>query len=405
MTTHKSEPIGTTQSPTEEVVVGVVADPVATTLTVAKYLERELPGLLAEQLSDGHWRVEVHRERLPPSDGKRFEMMDLAAERMREHGWDLAVCVTDLILLADRRPVVADANHSRNVAVVSLPAFGAMSLRRRVSEVVTQLIRDMRGGTTPKDGSQAHRRSRVPALGGAFELTTPDQDGVDFRIFAKCGRLRLLVGMVRDNRPWRLVSGLRGALVGAFAFSAFYLLNTTLWELALTMAAWQLVAVVVASITVMITWLIVYHHLWERAKDLPPQERERAVLFNASTVLTLAIGVTCGYAGLFVLNLTAALIVFTPEVFSQYAGDEYGLGEYLLVTLFATAAAKIAGAIGSGFESEESVLEAAYSYRERARREARRRSRSAENNDSAVHDAAQNDDASRAEDSDAGPDH
>ena len=96
MTTHKSEPIGTTQSPTGEIVVGVVADPVATTLTVAKYLERELPGLLAEQLSEGHWRVEVHRERLPPSDEKRFEMMDLAAERKREHGWDLAVCVTDL---------------------------------------------------------------------------------------------------------------------------------------------------------------------------------------------------------------------------------------------------------------------------------------------------------------------
>lgn len=193
--------------------------------------------------------------------------------------------------------------------------------------------------------------------------------------------------------------------MGAFAFSAFYLLNATLWELALTMAPWQLVAVVVASMTVMITWLIVYHRLWERAKDLPPQERDRTVLFNASTVLTLAIGLTCGYAGLFVLNLTAALIIFTPEVFSQYAGDEYGLGEYLLVTLFATAAATIAGAIGSGFESEESVHEAAYSYRERARREARRRSRSAENNDSAVHDAAQNDDTSRAEDSDAGPDH
>ena len=53
MTTHKSEPIGTRQSPTGEVVVGVVADPVATALTVAKHLERELPGLLAEQLSDG----------------------------------------------------------------------------------------------------------------------------------------------------------------------------------------------------------------------------------------------------------------------------------------------------------------------------------------------------------------
>lgn len=162
MTPHKSEPIGTTQSPTGEVVVGVVADPVATALTVAKHLERELPGLLAEQLSDGHWRVEVHRERLPPSDEKQFEMMDLAAERKREHGWDLAVCVTDFPLMIDRRPVVADADHSRNVAVVSLPAFGAMRLRRRVSEVVTQLIGDMRGGD--------HSEGR---LSGASAVTGP----------------------------------------------------------------------------------------------------------------------------------------------------------------------------------------------------------------------------------------
>ena len=198
MTTHKSQPIGTTQSPTGEVVVGVVADPVATTLTVAKHLERATAWSTrraARLRVTGEW--EVHRERLPPSDEKRFEMMDLAAERKREHGWDLAVCVTDLPLMIDRRPVVADADHSRNVAVVSLPAFGAMSLRRRVSEVVTQLIGDMRGGTILKDGSPAHRRSRVPALGGAFERTTPDQDGVDVRIFANRGRLRLLVGMVR----------------------------------------------------------------------------------------------------------------------------------------------------------------------------------------------------------------
>ena len=98
-------------------------------------------------------------------------------------------------------------------------------------------------------------------------------------------------------------------------------------------------------------------------------------------MLTLAIGLACGYVGLYVLNLIAALIVFTPEVFSQYVGAEYGLGEYLLVALLATSAATVAGAIGSGFESEESVHEAAYSYRERARREAIRRSREAEEND------------------------
>lgn len=384
----------TQESPTQgpgTVVVGVVADPVASPVQVARQLEQELPGLLSEQLADRQWRVEVHRERLPPSDMQRFEMMDFAADYKRQRGWDFAVCITDLPLVTDRQPVVADASSSRNVAVVSLPAFGAMALRRRVLGVVAQLIEDLRGETTPEEGSEEHRRSRVAALGGAFRRTTPDQDGIDLRILATRGRLRLLVGMVRDNQPWRLVSGLRGALVGAFAFSAFYLINATLWELAITMAVWQLVAVVFASITVMLTWLIVYHHLWEWARNLPAREREQAVLFNASTVLTLAIGLACGYVGLYVLNLIAALIVFTPEVFSQYVGAEYGLGEYLLVALLATSAATVAGAIGSGFESEESVHEAAYSYRERARREANRRSREAEENDERLDETVRED--------------
>ena len=370
--------------PPEPVVVGLMTDPVGTPLEITQYLEQKLPGLLSEKLAGREWRIEVHHERLPPSDEQRFEMMDLASERKRQRGWDFAVCITDFPLVINRRPIVADACSKRNVAVVSLPAFGAMALRRRAVGVVAQLIVDLQGGTAPEEGSEEHRRSRVSALGGAFRRTTPDQDGIDVRIVANRGRLRLLIGMVRDNRPWRLVSGLRGALVGAFAFSAFYLLNTTLWELALTMAVWQLVAVVIASIAVMLTWLIVYHRLWERARDLPARQRERTALFNASTVITLAIGLTCGYLALTSLNLIAALIVFTPEVFSQYAGPEYGFGAYLLVTLLATAAATIAGAIGSGFESEESVHEAAYSYRERARREALRRSREAEENDATV---------------------
>lgn len=223
-------------------------------------------------------------------------------------------------------------------------------------------------------------------LGRAFRRTWPDQDGTDPRILATRGRLRLLIGMVRDNRPWRLVSGLRGDSSARSRSAHFYLINTTLWQLAITMSVWRRVAAVLASITVMLTWLVVYHHLWERTRNRPPQEREQSVLFNASTVLTLAIGLVCGYVALFVLNLIAAFIIFTSEVFGQYAGPEHGLGDYLTVVLLATAAATVAGAIGSGFESEESVREATYSYRERERREALCRSRAAETDEETLDD-------------------
>ncbi|MDQ3885776.1 MAG: hypothetical protein M3308_01855 [Actinomycetota bacterium] len=362
------------ESTADGVVVGVVADPVAAPAFIAQRIEHDLPGLLAEQMPGRAWRVEVVLEQLPPSDSCHSEMMEFATERMQQHGWDVAVCVTDLPLVSGKQPVVADASNSRQVAVVSLPAFGAMALHRRVRGVVIQLIADLRGEGAPGENTEEHRRRRLPALGRAFRRVTPDQEGIDLRILASRGRLRLLIGMVRDNQPWRLVFGLRGALVGAFAFSAFYLLNTTVWELALTMAPLQRLATVLGSLAVLVTWLIIYHHLWERTRNRPAQEREQAVLFNASTVLTLAIGLACGYVALYILNLTAAVILFTPEVFSQYTGPDPGAGDYATVVLLVTAAATIAGAIGSGFDSEDSVREAAYSYRERERREALRRS-------------------------------
>jgi len=148
------------------VVVGVLADPVAAPAQVAQQLEQDLPGLLCEQLTDREWRVEVHLERLPPSDIRHSEMMDLATERMRQRGWDLAVCVTDLPLISGRQPVVADASNSRNVVVVSLPAFGAMALRGRVRGVVAQLIADLRGEGTQDEDTEERRRRRVAALAG-----------------------------------------------------------------------------------------------------------------------------------------------------------------------------------------------------------------------------------------------
>jgi uncharacterized membrane protein len=358
------------------VVVGVIVDPVATPTEVAHQLAHDLPDQLSEQLADGDWRVDVRRDHLPPSDSRHTAMMDVASDHMREHGWDVAVCVTDLPLRDGKQPIVADVSNGRRVVVVSLPAFGAMALRRRVAGVVAQLIVDMRRrDTASDDDSEEHRRRRLPALAHQFRRVTPDQDGVDVRVLASRGSVRLLIGMVRDNRPWRLVYGLTGPLVGAFAFSAFYLISTTVWQLAVSMTALQLLAAVLGSVVVMVVWLIIYHSLWEKTTGTSEVEREQAVLFNASTVLTLAIGVGCMYVALYVVNLLAALIVLTPKVFGQYVGPDPGFGAYAIVILLVTAAATVAGAVGSGFESEESIREAAYSFRERERREALRETR------------------------------
>jgi hypothetical protein len=49
-----------------------------------------------------------------------------ARKTLLDKGWDVVVCLTDLPLHVKQRPVVAHANPVRNVAIVSVPALGAM---------------------------------------------------------------------------------------------------------------------------------------------------------------------------------------------------------------------------------------------------------------------------------------
>lgn len=45
----------------------------------------------------------------------------------------------------------------------------------------------------------------------------------------------------------------------------------------------------------MVVWLILDHGLWQRSSRDDPALREEVALFNASTVLTLIIGLSCAH--------------------------------------------------------------------------------------------------------------
>ena len=48
-----------------------------------------------------------------------------------DRGWHLTVCVTDLPLQTARRPVIAHVSTTHGVAVLSMPALGPVSVRKR----------------------------------------------------------------------------------------------------------------------------------------------------------------------------------------------------------------------------------------------------------------------------------
>ncbi len=183
------------------------------------------------------------------------------------------------------------------------------------------------------------------------------------------GRWRLLLGMVLANRPWRLVPGLKSALVAALATGAVATINSTVWLLAGSLSWWRLVVATFVSIALAVGWFVIDGKLWDRPDDDSPQARERSRLYNASTVLTLTAGVLICYLALYVVNLAWALFVLDPKVLGGYLRTSYGYGDVFVLAWFVASAATVGGGLGSGFDSDEAIRAAAYSKREEERRE------------------------------------
>ena len=175
--------------------------------------------------------------------------------------------------------------------------------------------------------------------------------------------------MVLANRPWRLVPGLKSALVAALATGAVATINSTVWLLAGSLSSWRLVVATFVSIALVVAWLVIDGKLWDRPDDDSPQARERSRLYNASTVVTLTAGVLICYLALYVLNLLWAWFMLDPKVMGGYLRTSFGYQDLFVLAWFVASAATVGGGLGSGFESDEAIRAAAYSKREEERRE------------------------------------
>ncbi|MEV5719078.1 hypothetical protein AB0L41_34765 [Amycolatopsis mediterranei] len=78
------------------------------------------------------------------------------------------------------------------------------------------------------------------------------------------------------------------------ATAAYGIITTSFWKLAEALPALRLAGITVLAIVVMSGWLMVHNRLWDSPSG--HDERQKALLYNASTALTLSIGVACMYA-------------------------------------------------------------------------------------------------------------
>lgn len=343
---------------TPVVQVGLVAAPGAPA-ELAGWLAGELRAELSAAHPEVRWAVRAVEDGLvqPPADDD--EIVAATRHRLLAEDWDLALALTDVPLEVDRRPVIGSASPVHAVALLSLPALGAVGLRRRALQAALGLVRSLLG---PAGDGDAEDRA---ALGRRLrELATDPADataGVAFTARVLTGNLRLLLGMVRANRPWRLAVRLSRALTAAIAAGVFALITADIWRLADNSGWPRLTVIAVGSIAAVVVTLVVGAELWERPRSR--RVRKQVLLFNVATTATVVIGVLTFYAVLFLLSLAGALLLVVAPLFAEGLGHPTHLSDYLELAWLTCSLATVGGALGAGLESDDAVREAAYTYR------------------------------------------
>jgi hypothetical protein len=348
------------------VVVGLLADP-GLPSEIAAQLAEELPTMLADQPRDGmRYTFTVVEETLRRRGDARGErLIDLAAERRAREGWDFVICLTDLPVHKDGRPLVAELSRDTGVGLLVVPALKVLNPVEQARDIAAGLILEW-SARDPLEEPLQRLEDRVRSL----HRVEPDDDDIDLQLATSAGHLQMLVGMVRVNRPWRLVLGLRGALAAALATAAFGLVNEPVWQVSEAMSTLRLWIATVVSLAAMTSWLILNHGLWQHPRVDDRRERRRIRLYNAATLLTLAIGLLVSYAVLFVGNFLTGWFAVVPQVFSTAIGRPAAVADYVRLAWLVSSLATIGGALGSGLESTDTVRSATWGtrYRKAGRR-------------------------------------
>ncbi|MET8894410.1 hypothetical protein [Streptomyces albogriseolus] len=353
--------------------MALLADPYAPT-EIAQRMARTLSAGLADKSGQGRrFDVEVVSEPFTSGTEDPPTLMRRIMDRGSAENWDIVVALTDLPLHSHGRRLAVNLNHEHGLALLSLPSLGGLRLLSRARRAVEEAVLDLAG---PQTTAAAPPRSRT-LLGSFVNRLAPihpgpigenETDDLRYVVGGPRGYLRVLFGMVRANRPWRLVTGLSKALAAALATGAIATLDSTTWSLAHALSTPRLVIAMVGSVGLMIGWLIVDGELWHRSTEGAPEARQRARLYNVSTVVTVAIGVLVCYVGLLVVNLVWALFILNDQVFASMTRTPLRATEYLTLAWFVASVATVGGALGSGLESDEAIRAAAYSKREQERR-------------------------------------
>ncbi|MGF0226941.1 hypothetical protein ACQR3Q_14375 [Dietzia natronolimnaea] len=324
--------------------VGLMADP-GVPDRVAAAIADDLADDLARELG-GRWRVEVAQETLPLGPDGEIRLTEHAPRLLRQHEWDFLIYLTDLPIRSGGHPMLYDLSGSTAAALVCLPVLGVVRVRAKARSLALRLVM-----------SGTRRDSLGPP--GSDDLPPATCKGM-------VSKVRLLGGMVLNNRPTRMVTALSGVVAAGAGTGAFGIFYGSIASLAVELHPIRLLLISVLGVLTLVTWLILRNGLWTGSDDEFGPGRRR--MDNTATVLTVGVGVGVMFLGLLVAMLVLAIAVVDAGYLETQLGRPVGAADYVHLAWLATCLGAFAGALGSNFDDEDAVRAATYSLRWHERR-------------------------------------
>jgi len=326
---------------------------------------KDLPVTVIDENLDWHFEYRTH----PLASSAEFisESFDKAENIKEDNGWDMAIAISDLPSITDRKVVISEFSRDKQISLISVPALGIMRTGKKLQKLIIHHI----GQLYKKEPFDERGRGKTGLPGKITEVPSSDEEAGRHRYIVKStigGWTRLVAGMTFMNEPWTAVTNLKTIVALSFATGTYISIFSTPWELSLDYSLWRFLLLTTIAVFGVAGWLIYAHNLWERASA--KNQPEYRYLYNFTTVATL-LGITIVNYLIVYLLLTISIVIFVPMgLFETWTAVEPDVEwtDYLNLIWFASSAGALAGALGSTVEDEEKIHNVTYSYRQMYRR-------------------------------------
>ena len=343
-------------------VVGLIADQGIAQRMANKVHQRLEKQLNQDEERQFNWEVMIDPMSLPLSESGSVILNDNVPRLREKYTWDYIIYLTDAPHYEQDRPVRSVLSPEHGTATLSLPTLGLATLKT-VARSLGEILRELATGDVPD--APPSPLGKALSVRGSLRAGEEGASRID-SIEGFRGRVLLTLGMIRINRPWRLVPQLSSAMAGAAATGAFGVFYTSIWSMSDYLSSARLGFITLASIATLSLWLLFHNRLWEKPRG--HRRKERMLIYNVATVLTVSLAAAAMYVLLFLTLLAASLVVIDQEFLASQLGHEVSITEYLNLAWLAASLGTLGGAIGSSFDDVKSVQRATFSQREYERR-------------------------------------